>query len=411
MRLFPCCIECYNLGMKPLHDYIDSLPILSTHEHHYASYPPGEGLRGLEYLFHHSYVRWHQPSPSSKSDRARFLDLMCGNSYFVWYEKALDDLFDFGGEITVKNWDSINDRIDAALATPGFHDDVWANKCGYTRAIQDSYWDPGSDNGRPDLYSPAFRINSFLFGSCPETADHNLNNAQSLYGRCDSLDEYLAMIDRVIAEKKAAGCVALKSALAYDRSLDFKPHSRRTAEKVFGKPPSNVAPDELKTFGDFIFDHICELAAKYDLPFQNHTGLGRLGGSNPMNLIPMIERHPETKFVLFHGGYPWVEQVAALSHNYANVYVDLCWLPIICTSAAERALHSLIEAGRDSSRVAWGGDCWIVTESYAASLAMRQVLKKALSEKTAAGYLTESRARRFAERILSENAKCLYGLR
>ncbi|MHB1458857.1 MAG: hypothetical protein ACYC0V_18250, partial [Armatimonadota bacterium] len=46
------------------------------------------------------------------------------------------------------------------------------------------------------------------------------------------------------------------------------------------------------------------------MPFQNHTGLGKIAGSNPMNLVPMIEKHPETKFVLFHGGYPWTEQVA-----------------------------------------------------------------------------------------------------
>jgi len=396
--------------MKSLQDYIDSLPIVSTHEHHYYPYPPAEGKHGLEYLFGHSYVRWSETPLSRKSDRAKFLDLMGANSYFVWYEKALDDLFGFGGEITVKNWDAVCEKIDAALATPGFHEDVFANRCRYTHAILDAYWAPGSDNNRPDLYAPAFRVNSFLFGNCIESRDHNGNNAQALYGRGDSLDEYMAMIDRVIAEKKAAGCVCLKSALAYDRALDFKPVSKRAAERVFGKPPANVAPDELKAFGNFIFDHVCGLAAKHELPIQNHTGLGKLGGSNPMNLIPMIEKHPETKFVLFHGGYPWVEEIAALSHNYANVYADLCWLPVICTSAAEHALHSLIEAARDSSRVTWGGDCWFVTESYAGSLAMRHILKKVLSEKVAEGYLTEGRARRLAERILSENAKELYKL-
>lgn len=397
--------------MKSLQDHIDSLPIISTHEHHYCPYPPAEGKRGLEYLFRYSYVRWHEAPLSKKPDRAKFLDLMGANSYFVWYEKALDDLFGFGGEITVTNWDAVSGQIDAALAADGFHDEVFANKCRFTRAIVDAYWDPGSDNDRPDLYAPAFRVNSFLYGNCLESRDHNGNNAQALYGHCETLDEYLAMIDRVIAEKKAAGCVCLKSALAYDRALDFKPQSKRAAERVFGKPPSNVAPDELKAFGNFIFDHICELAAKHDLPLQNHTGLGKLGGSNPMNLIPMIEKHPDTKFVLFHGGYPWVEEIAALSHNYANVYADLCWLPVICTSAAEGALHSLIEAARDSARVTWGGDCWIVTESYAGSLAIRHILKKVLVEKVADGYLTEGRARRLAERILSENAKDLYGLK
>ena len=336
--------------------------------------------------------------------------MVAGNSYFVWYEKALDALFHFGGEITEQNWDAISAQMAEAFIKPSFHEDVFKEKCRYERAITDSYWEPGSDLGRPDLYAPAFRINSFLYGGSMDASDHNGNNAQALYGECGSLDEYLAMIDRVIGEKKAAGCVCLKSALAYDRSLDFKPRSKRTAERVFGKPLSNVAPDELVAFGDFIFDHICGLAAKHGLPLQNHTGLGKLSGSNPMNLIPMIEKHLGTKFVLFHGGYPWVEEIAALSHNYANVYVDLCWLPVVCTSACERALHSLIEAARDGSRVTWGGDCWLVTESYAGSLAMRHVLGKVLSEKLADGYLTERRAQRLAERILSDNAKELYPL-
>lgn len=227
---------------------------------------------------------------------------------------------------------------------------------------------------------------------------------------CEDFDEYLAMIDRVIGEKKASGCVCLKSALAYDRALDFKPQSKRTAERIFGRPPHQVAPEELKAFGNYVFDHICTLAAKHDLPVQNHAGLARLGGSNPTYMIPIIEKHPETKFVLFHGGYPWTEEIAAMTHNYANVYADLCWLPSISTSAAERLLHSLIETARDSSRIMWGGDSWLVTESYAQSLAARHVVKKVLSQKVADGYLTETRARRLAERILNVNAAQLYGI-
>lgn len=394
--------------MQSLTEYVDSRPIISTHEHH-QPFPP-EQETTLEWLFGSGYVGWCGVNLKRKSDRARFLDLICGNSYFVWYERALDALFDFGGRIDTRNWDAISEQTRQALTDRSFHEDVFANKCRYERAVVDCYWEPGSDNGRPDLYAPAFRINSFLYGNSLESQDHNGNNAQKLYGKCEYLDEYLEMMDRVIGEKKAAGCVALKSALAYDRALDFRSQSKRMAERVFGRPADNVAPEELKAFGNFVFDHVCELAAKHGLPLQNHTGLGRLGGSNPMNLIPMIEKHPDTKFVLFHGGYPWTEEIAALSHNYANVYADLCWLPTICTSAAERALHSLIEAARDSSRITWGGDCWWVTESYAQSMAARYVIARVLSEKVAAGYLTEPRARRLADRILHENAREIYGI-
>lgn len=394
--------------LQSLSEYVDSLPIISTHEHH-RFFPPEEDA-SLESLFFGGYVGWCGIDLDKKSRRKRFLDLICGNSYFVWYEKALNDLFDFGGEITEKNWDTISEKIRPALADKSFHEHVFTDKCRYRRVILDTYWNPGSDNGRPDLYAPTFRINSFLFGNHIESCDHNGNNAQVLHGECGDFNEYLAMIDRVIGEKKKSGCVALKSALAYDRALDFRPRSKRAAEKVFGRPPSQVAPEELKVFGDFVFDHICSLAARHDLPLQNHTGLGKLGGSNPMNLLPMIEKHPETKFVLFHGGYPWTEEIAAMTHNYPNVYADLCWLPSICTSAAERLLHSLIETSRDSSRITWGGDCWLVTESYAASLALRHVVKKVLSEKTAVGYLTKGRAKRLAERIMWANASELYGL-
>lgn len=394
--------------MQSLFDYIDSLSIISTHEHH-EPFPPKEDP-SLELLFAKSYVGWCNADFLKQESRGYFLDLMCANSYFIWHERALDNLFNFGGRITEENWDSISEKVKAVLPDPKFHEFVYTSKCKYSRAILDAYWNPGSDNDRPDLYVPTFRINSFLYGNHPLSKDHNGNNAQILYGECKNLDEYLAMLDSTIGTMKAKGCVCLKSALAYDRALDFKEQSKKAAERVFMKPPNNVAPEELKIFGNYIFDHICTLALKHDLPIQNHTGLGRLGGSNPMNLIPMIEKHPHTKFVLFHGGYPWMDEICALAHNYHNVFVDLCWLPAISTSASERMLHSLLESARNSSCITWGGDCWMVTESYAYTLAIRQVLKKVLSEKIAEGYLTEERAKRLAERILFVNAKELYKL-
>lgn len=134
---------------------------------------------------------------------------------------------------------------------------------------------------------------------------------------------------------------------------------------------------------------------EHHIPFEDAAKLKTLEQVFAQSYVRLCGVKPDTR---------------ALSHNYANVYVDLCWLPVVCTSACERALHSLIEAAHDSSRIAWGGDCWLVTESYAGSLAMRSVLTKVLSEKIASGYLPEHRAQRLAERILSENARQLYRL-
>lgn len=394
------------MSTSSLSEYVDSLPIISTHEHNRPFTLDAPGT--LETLFSSGYVGWMAASPASPDERKGFLQLVSGNSYFVWYEKALDALFDFGGQVTPENWDSISEKSSAALANPDFHEWVFREKCKYQRAILDAYWDPGSDNGRPDLYAPTLRVNCWLYGANMKLRDHNGNNAQVIYGKCADLDEYLARMESVIVEAKTRGAVALKSALAYDRPLSFQPRKKEDAGRVFGK--ESITPEELTIFGDFIYDEICRLAAKYELPFQNHVGLGKLPGTNPMNLVPIIERHQNTKFVLFHMGYPWVDEVIALSHNYLNVYPDLCWLPSIGTSAAVHAVHALIETAHDSRRACWGGDSWLVTESFAASLAMRWVLKKVLTEKVEYGYLTEARARDFAERILYKNAADLYRL-
>jgi predicted TIM-barrel fold metal-dependent hydrolase len=79
---------------------------------------------------------------------------------------------------------------------------------------------------------------------------------------------------------------------------------RERAERAFGRRPDELTAAEQKDFEDFMFEHVTGLAARYRLPFQIHTGWGQLEGSNPMLLVNLIESHPQTRFVLFHGGYP-----------------------------------------------------------------------------------------------------------
>jgi len=394
--------------MNELSNYIDSLPVISTHEHHFIW--PHKEPATLETILSMSYAAWMGIDCREKSNRKHYLDVVPGNSYYLWVEKALDELFDFGGEITEDNWDSISEKTVPAFANPLFHEELFTERCRFKKAVLDAFWDSGYDNGRPDLYAPALRIDPFLYGSNLEYRDHADKNAQVLYGECGNIDDYVAMIDRVVGEFKSRGCCCLKSGMAYLRALDFKPQDRRAAAKVFGKPSEQVSPEEFLLFGDYIFDQVCEIAAKHELPIQHHTGLGKLPGSNPILLIPMIERHPQTKFVLFHGGYPWIEEIPALSHNYDNVYADLCWLPSIGTSACERLVCSLIETARGSNRITWGGDAGQVVDSYAALIGMRFVLKRTLSGYVESGYMTQRRAMRIAERVLWVNAAELYAI-
>jgi len=89
------------------------------------------------------------------------------------------------------------------------------------------------------------------------------------------------------------------------------------------------------------------------------------------------------------------------------VYPDLCWLPIISTSAAERMLHEIIEVGT-SNKACWGCDTWTSEESYGALLAMQHVLAKVLSQKIADKYISFKNAETIIDDVLYNNAKNLY---
>ena len=59
------------------------------------------------------------------------------------------------------------------------------------------------------------------------------------------------------------------------------------------------------------------------------------------------------KFLYDHSYCNWMDDLLGLLHSYSNVYADLCWLPLISTSAAKRFLRS-VEAIASSGAVIHG---------------------------------------------------------
>lgn len=172
----------------------------------------------------------------------------------------------------------------------------------------------------------------------------------------------------------------------------------------------NRTQEDIKAYQDYIFTSICKIAAEQGLPFQCHTGMGQLTGTNAMSMKRVIQSNPETKFVIFHCSYPWTDDVNALLRTYDNVYPDLCWLPILSTSTAIGMLHELIEGGT-SDKVCWGCDTWTSEESYGTLLAFRFVLTKVLGEKVKDGYFSLNYAKDIIDNIMYNNAAKLYGLK
>ena len=281
------------------------------------------------------------------------------------------------------------------------------------KALWDPYWDICGESFDPELFRRVLRINPLLFGFSSEAKDHNGNSPyvfeRQLNLKVGTFEDYMDLVDKTLEEAKRRGDIALKSALAYDRPLLFDEVEKSKAKRVFDKKGVGVTPKESKLFGDYVFHHVLEKAVKLNFPVQFHTGLALIEGSSPMNVVNLIRKYSGVNFMLFHGGYPWIRETAAIALSFPNVYLDLCWLPAISPSACRLLLREVIELGL-SSRVTWGGDCWAPEGTYGALKVFKSLLSEVLQEMANKKYLRTDEALEIAFRILNGNAARIFSL-
>ena len=389
--------------MRVFAEYMTTLPVINTHSHHL---PPWQRPVRLPEHLANSYVGWRELAFDTPEARAISFGQLRAHAPFVWWAKGLQAAWDMEQPLTAASWAAYEDKATTLHQDEGFDRQLLA-RCNYERVLLDAYNNPGYDNA-DNLYSPVLRVNSFLYGYNSIAKDHNNNNPFQLYSlEVDTLEDYIEAMERVVLQKQRSGCVALKAALPYDRGLDMDTVDMETARGVFGR--RDVTPAEEKAFGDFIFGELCRIAAETQLPMQIHTGLGMLYKSNPMQLLGVINRFSDTRFVLFHGGFPWTDEMPGLLFNHNNVYADLCWLPQLSPTAAVQFVRVALEAGL-SDRITWGCDTWTAEESMGALMAGRWVVAKALDAMVEDGYLGEADACAVARMIMADNARGLYGL-
>jgi len=115
-----------------------------------------------------------------------------------------------------------------------------------------------------------------------------------------------------------------------------------------------------------------------------HLGTALIRGSHPLNAARLVERHPGTRFLLMHLGYPRSRDLLGMAFVYRNIWLDLTWSFMLSPSHFKLALHEAIEILPDESRLMLGGDSWHVEESYGAIALARRLIGEVLQEKVAA---------------------------
>jgi len=399
-----------NPEFASIYEMVSSLPVFSDHDHHLPDSHFGAGV-SLDFLLTNSYVAWTGFIPDGTAEsRRRLLENVRFNSYFTWFQEGLQQVHGIDQPITLDTWESVSARVSQAYAADvDFHWRVLRDN-GFEKLILDTYWDPGQDNGHPEVFIPAFRVDKFMYGHHVDAIAPDDIVPWTRYGFAGgSLDDYVEhMRETIRAQYRKGLVVAFKCAEAYNRPVNYLPDDREGALRIFGKSPGEVSPAELILFGNYIFNRCCELAAELDVPFQIHTGLAMVSGSQPMNFEPIIARYPQTRFVLFHSGFPWTHQISGLAHNYRNALPSLTWTATVCTSAAIRALDDYIDVTPSINTITWGSDCWVAEESVGAMLAWRFVVSSVLAQRLRDGRLGPADAEELARKLMYANGRSVY---
>jgi uncharacterized protein len=415
--------------------HLNETPAIDTHDHLWPFErlpsmrvtPEGKGVN-LAGLWLNSYLTGYNPIPGWSD----------GMEFDAWWQKAKGSFENARGlgfyryqlypfrDLYGVDFESLSDDQARALnhrVFENYRDQRWLYEVVTERAnielmFNDTYW---NCHGFVQSYPwevLVFNVTTLVHGyhqsmyenrgSTPFGGDNPYAFAKKHGLPVDSLDDYLVVLDRLFQEAKDKQVVCLKCTLAYIRTLRFENVSKDKAAAAFGKRQSQLSPEQVKDFEDFIMWRLCELSAKYELPFQIHTGQARIQGSNPMNLVDLIEGNQKTKFILFHGGYPWVGETAViLQKNWWHVWLDSVWLPMLSYSTAKRAFHEWLDAF-PSNRIMWGADCNHGEGIYGATELHRQCVAEVLAEKVIAGDLKEDQALRIGRQIWRDNALELF---
>lgn len=269
-----------------------------------------------------------------------------------------------------------------------------------------------------DYFLPVLRLDHILELNLPEKLIQiEEENDISIYGFSDFID----LIDKIFEERKGK-IYALKIGAAYSRNLFFEDVSYNDAEKSFlkilklykhGSHQDGIPLPEIKLFQDFSYHYCIRKATRLGLPVQIHSGLlegndNDIRNSNPTDLTKLLLKYKNTKFDIFHIGYPYTHELIAMIKMYPNCYINMCLIAQVSRNLYKYALNLLIDIIPSNKNFGFGGDYMFVEGTYAAQKIVREAIAEVLYDKVMSNYFSLEDAVEFTNRILSSNPKDIY---
>lgn len=361
---------------------------------------------------------------------SKYLSRVRNTTYYHVLQTVLRDLYGVKEDLLAQDIDRTSSLIQAATARGAkWYDFILHEKCnielclidvGQTTDFEIHLWNSifplmnyakdAPETWTYESFQPVFKMDMFAFAYRPAARPAI---EQKLGARVSTFAEFEEILRQRIPALRDSVYVAIKSTLAYFSDLDYSNPDREKAQRAWSKG-ENADEEDRRCFRDYVVWLFSEIAGEGKLTFQVHTGTLCCGAryclkTGPEQLVKLIRNNPETKFDLFHAGYPDIDKAAAIVKNLPNAYLNLNWLPIISKSTAERYLCEILDIV-PASKITWGGDAVYIEEIYAHTRIMREILTAVLGDKLSKGRYDQDLCKEIAIRILRQNAIDLYQL-
>lgn len=422
---------------REIWDQIADLKIIDTHEH-FNPMDYWVGLRtanptgriSLPQFLERSYIYIKQTG--SYSEWATELLQFRGTGYWRAWQIAMEDLYGLeAGPITPSYLKQMEDLLNNAYLpdleknTTHHLKGVLTKQMHVEKAIVNIGLEQHLKLPQP-ICQAAAGIPSILDGIMRNRSNVVYQFAKSQLGmdlnQIQTLDDYCEVTDKMLGWLKQSGhYVCIKMQHAYSRPLNHpEPADDPTQiQNMYINGPE--CEENAWKLGDFMMHHVLEWTSmNWRVPYQIHTGLARMydGGSNALNLSHLFQKFPDVHFDLFHGNYPY-NNLPGMLHQIRNISADLCWLPAISPTAAQRTLTEIFELGDMVSDIQYhvpsmrtslfGGDSGIVEGSYGALQLAKDVFVRTMEDLYNRGHIFKVDVLDLANRVFYENPKRIFG--
>jgi len=267
-----------------------------------------------------------------------------------------------------------------------------------SRGVSGRSPDRGPATGRHDSRGPR-----------PAGAGHPATRDEGLP---DTLGQFIEIMEELLALRAREGMIGVKSI-----GFEYVPVEKSRAQAAYQYMCAGKAEgDDLCALASYLRDQMWEACGRLNLVAVIHTGVwaGNYADHTtirPTNVLPMALAHRDTRFDLFHAGTPWPVDAGLVARASHNIWLNMCWSPLLSPVLAEQALDIWIDGVPSNRIIGFGGDYWWNIENvYGALMQAREVYAKVLARRVREGAFTEARALELARRWLHDNPREAYGL-